>query len=66
MVGPQITAAAADAAVNVICEETSCSWEIFDTDDDSLTNGVWSPAKNYETERLFIHWNMLFQLMLQI
>ncbi|TQE12918.1 hypothetical protein C1H46_001564 [Malus baccata] len=52
MVGPQITAAAADAAVNVICEETSCSREIFDTDDDSLTNGVWSPAKNYETERV--------------
>ncbi|KAM1025558.1 hypothetical protein ACFX14_038594 [Malus domestica] len=51
MVGPQITAAAADAAVNVLCEETSCSKDIFDADDDSLTNGLWSPAKNCETER---------------
>lgn len=54
MVGPHITSAAAEAAVNALCEETSCSREIFNADDDSIPNGLWSPTKNCETERLFI------------
>ncbi|PQQ17221.1 SWI/SNF complex subunit SWI3A [Prunus yedoensis var. nudiflora] len=52
MVGPHITSAAAEAAVNALCEETSCSREIFNADDDSIPNGLWSPAKNCETERV--------------
>lgn len=52
MVGPHITSAAAEAAVNALCEETSCSREIFNADDNSIPNGLWSPANNCETERV--------------
>ncbi|KAL6182658.1 hypothetical protein ACLB2K_044073 [Fragaria x ananassa] len=52
LVGPHITAAAAEAAVTILCEETSCSKEIFNAEDDSVTNGLQSPAINCETERV--------------
>lgn len=55
MVGPHITAAAAEAAVTALCEETSCSEEIFNAEDDYVTNGLQSPAINCETERLSIY-----------
>lgn len=55
MVGPHITAAAAEAAVNALCEETSCPREIFNGEDDCVTNGLQSPAINCETERLSIY-----------
>ncbi|KAL5791538.1 hypothetical protein ACOSP7_000132 [Xanthoceras sorbifolium] len=51
MVGPHITAAAADAAVTALCDESSCPREIFDGDDDCLTDGSWSPSILYESER---------------
>lgn len=50
MVGPHITAAAADAAVTAICDENSCPREIFDGDDEFLI-GSSSPTKLYELER---------------
>ncbi|XP_062030149.1 SWI/SNF complex subunit SWI3A isoform X1 [Rosa rugosa] len=52
LVGPHITASAAEAAVNALCEETSCSKEIFNAEDDCVTNGLQSPAINCETERV--------------
>ncbi|KAK4486155.1 hypothetical protein RD792_008823 [Penstemon davidsonii] len=35
MLGPQVTASAAEAAVTALCYENQCSREIFDDDDDS-------------------------------
>lgn len=55
MVGPHITAAAAEAAVNALCEETACPREIFNAEDDCVTNGLQSPTINCETERLSIY-----------
>lgn len=52
MVGPHITAAAAEAAVNALCEETACPREIFNAEDDCVTNGLQSPTINCETERV--------------
>ncbi|KAK1566878.1 hypothetical protein Q3G72_005298 [Acer saccharum] len=51
MVGPHITAVAADAAVTALCDEISCPREIFDGDDDYITDGSWSPTMLYESER---------------
>ncbi|KAL4348531.1 hypothetical protein GQ457_17G018280 [Hibiscus cannabinus] len=44
MVEPQITAAAAEAAVVMLCDEMSCPREIFDDDQIDLTNGSISPT----------------------
>ncbi|XP_050375830.1 SWI/SNF complex subunit SWI3A isoform X2 [Argentina anserina] len=52
LVGPYITAAAAEAAVTALCEETTCSKEIFNAEDNCVTNGLQSPAINCETERV--------------
>ncbi|XP_071722692.1 SWI/SNF complex subunit SWI3A [Rutidosis leptorrhynchoides] len=52
MVGPDIAAAAAEAAVNALCDESSCPREIFDTDDDDvLPNGRQSAPQPHESER---------------
>ncbi|XP_039053504.1 calmodulin-like [Hibiscus syriacus] len=44
MVEPQITAAAAEAAVVMLSDEMSCPREIFDGDQIDLTNGSLSPT----------------------
>ena len=54
MVGPQITAAAAEAAVTALCDENSLPRETFDVEEDSVSNGLCSPTTSYEPERLFI------------
>ncbi|KAK6250290.1 SANT/Myb domain - like 10 [Theobroma cacao] len=51
MVGPQITAAAAEAAVAVLAEEMACPREIFDGDEINLTNGLPSPTSIGQPER---------------
>ncbi|XP_022736549.1 SWI/SNF complex subunit SWI3A-like isoform X2 [Durio zibethinus] len=51
MVGPQITAAAAEAAVAVLSDEMSCPREIFDGDQIDVTNGLLSPTLIYQPER---------------
>ena len=53
MVGPQITAAAAEAAVAVLSDEVSCPREIFYGDKIDVTNGLLSPTSIYQLERLF-------------
>lgn len=53
MVGPQITAAAAEAAVTVLSDEVSCPREIFDGDELDVTNGSLSPTSINQLERLF-------------
>ncbi|KAB2000190.1 hypothetical protein ES319_D12G215400v1 [Gossypium barbadense] len=50
MVGPQITAAAAEAAVVMLSDEMSCPREIFYGDHIDLTNGSLSPSI-YQQER---------------
>ncbi|KAM7253933.1 hypothetical protein ACFE04_028503 [Oxalis oulophora] len=40
MVGPEVAAAAAEAAITVLCDESSCPREIFDVDDHLLTIGT--------------------------
>jgi hypothetical protein len=55
MVGPRITAAAAEAAVTAICDENSFPREIFDVEEDYVSNGLYSPTTSYKPERLFIH-----------
>ncbi|KAF3437549.1 hypothetical protein FNV43_RR20304 [Rhamnella rubrinervis] len=52
VVSPHITAAAAEAAVASLCEENSCPREIFDGEDDYVTNGLLSPTENCETKRV--------------
>ncbi|OMO84222.1 hypothetical protein CCACVL1_10942 [Corchorus capsularis] len=52
MVGPQITAAAAEAAVTVLSDELSCPREIFDGDEINLTNGLLSPTSLHQPERV--------------
>lgn len=51
MAGPRIAAAAAEAAVNSLCEEHSCSKEIFDGGYDSLNEGPLPPVGDCETMR---------------
>lgn len=52
MVDPEVTAAAADAAVAAVCYETSCPREIFDGEEDLLTNGLLSSNVHSEPERV--------------
>ncbi|KAM7272211.1 hypothetical protein ACFE04_026874 [Oxalis oulophora] len=47
MVGPEVASAAAEAAVTVLCDESSCPREIFYVDDHILTIGT----QLYELER---------------
>lgn len=54
MVSPHITAAAAEAAVTSLCEENSCPREIFDGEDDCVTNGLLSPTADCEAKRLIL------------
>ncbi|OAY47988.1 SWI/SNF complex subunit SWI3A isoform X2 [Manihot esculenta] len=49
--GPDIAAAAAEAAVAALCDETSCPKEIFDGKDTFPTNGLWSPTVHSKPER---------------
>ncbi|XWS51456.1 hypothetical protein CRYUN_Cryun12cG0177800 [Craigia yunnanensis] len=51
MVGPQITAAAAEAAVAVLSDQVSCPREIFDGDEIDVPNGLLSPTSIYQLER---------------
>lgn len=51
MVGPDITAAAAEAAVAAICDETTCPREMFNSEEDFETNGLWSPIFQSKPER---------------
>ncbi|KAL9422552.1 hypothetical protein AB3S75_034763 [Citrus x aurantiifolia] len=51
MVGPHVTAAAAEAAVAALCNESSCPREIFDGDEDYLANGLSSPTMVSDPER---------------
>lgn len=60
MVGPHVTAAAAEAAVTALCDESSCPREIFDSDEDYLANGLLSPTMVSEPERLIILWMFSF------
>lgn len=53
MVGPHITAAAAEAAVTSLCAENSCPREIFYDDDSSVTNGSQTLIADTETKRLY-------------
>ena len=55
MVGPEITAAGAEAAVAALCDENSLPRETFDIDEDYISNGICSPTSSFEQERLFIH-----------
>ncbi|KAG7954208.1 hypothetical protein I3843_11G004400 [Carya illinoinensis] len=52
MVGSQITAAAAEAAVTALCDENSFPREIFDVEEDHISNGLSSPTASYEAERV--------------
>ncbi|XP_021690141.1 SWI/SNF complex subunit SWI3A isoform X1 [Hevea brasiliensis] len=49
--GPDIAAAAAEAAFAALCDQTSCPREIFDGKDDFPTNGLWSPIVHSKPER---------------
>lgn len=51
MVGPEITAAAAEAAVTALCDENSLPRETFDVDEDYISNGICSPTTSFEQER---------------
>lgn len=55
MVGPDITAAAAEAAVAALCDETACPREIFDGEEDFPSNGFSSPSFHSKSKRLFIY-----------
>ncbi|XP_040987054.1 SWI/SNF complex subunit SWI3A [Juglans microcarpa x Juglans regia] len=52
MVGSQTTAAAAEAAVTALCDENSFPREIFDVEEDHISNGLSSPTASYEAERV--------------
>lgn len=43
MLGPHVTASAADAAVTSLCYENQCSKELFDDDDDNNVASNASP-----------------------
>ncbi|RVW52561.1 SWI/SNF complex subunit SWI3A [Vitis vinifera] len=51
MVGPHISAAAADAAVAALCDENPCVKDIFDGAEDNVTEELGSPIRNNELER---------------
>ncbi|KAI5562988.1 hypothetical protein BDE02_15G087000 [Populus trichocarpa] len=52
MVGPDITAAAAEAAVAALCDETACPREIFDGEEDFPSNGFSSPSFHSKSKRV--------------
>ncbi|KAF2311526.1 hypothetical protein GH714_024567 [Hevea brasiliensis] len=49
--GPDVAAAAAEAAVAALCDETSCPREIFNGNDEFPTNGLWPPTVHSKPER---------------
>ncbi|KAF2311549.1 hypothetical protein GH714_024719 [Hevea brasiliensis] len=49
--GPDVSAAAAKAAVAALCDETSCPREIFNGKDEFPTNGLWPPTVHSKPER---------------
>ncbi|XP_038709924.1 SWI/SNF complex subunit SWI3A-like [Tripterygium wilfordii] len=49
MVSSHVTAAAAEAAVTALCEESSFPREIFDGEEYNATNGLQSPTLHYES-----------------
>ena len=51
MVGPHVSAAAADAAVAALCDENPCVKDIFDAAEDNLTAELGSPTWNNDPER---------------
>lgn len=55
MVGPDIRAAATEAAVAALCEETSCPREVFDGEEDFPASGFSSPSIHPKLKRLFIY-----------
>lgn len=48
MLGPHVTASAADAAVTSLCYENQCSREIFDDDDGNYVDSKASPETSNE------------------
>ncbi|KAL8456729.1 hypothetical protein ACS0TY_034830 [Phlomoides rotata] len=48
MLGPHVTASAADAAVTSLCYENQCSKELFDDDDDNYVDSKASPEASNE------------------
>ncbi|KAJ6410454.1 hypothetical protein OIU84_007240 [Salix udensis] len=52
MVSPDIIAAAAEAAVAALCDETACPREIFDGEEDFPSNGFSSPSSHSKSERV--------------
>lgn len=51
MVGPHISAAAADAAVAALCDENPCVKDIFDSAEDNGTDELGTPSPNIDPER---------------
>ncbi|WCJ36302.1 SWI/SNF complex subunit SWI3A [Euphorbia peplus] len=51
MVSPEVSAAAAEAAVAILCDEVSCPREIFGGKDDFPSKGLWSPSLHPVAER---------------
>ncbi|KAJ9676581.1 hypothetical protein PVL29_021879 [Vitis rotundifolia] len=51
MVGPHISAAAAESAVAALCDENPCVKDIFDGSEDNVTDELGSPIRNNELER---------------
>ncbi|XP_065872922.1 SWI/SNF complex subunit SWI3A isoform X2 [Euphorbia lathyris] len=51
MAAPEVSAAAAEAAVAILCDETSCPREIFGSKDDFPSKGLWSPSLHSMAER---------------
>lgn len=49
MLGPHITASAADAAVTSLCYENQCSKELFDDDDGNDVDPKTSPEAHNST-----------------
>lgn len=47
MLGPHVTASAADAAVTSLCYENQCSKELFDDDDGNYVDSTASPEASY-------------------
>ncbi|KAK9278317.1 hypothetical protein L1049_027882 [Liquidambar formosana] len=52
MVSPHIAAAAAEAAVTALCGGNQCPREIFDGEEDDVTNEVGPSSLNFEAERM--------------
>lgn len=59
MVDPQVTAAAAEAAVTALCDENSFPIEIFEVEVDDISDGLSRPATSHDSERLFTHPSIL-------